>query len=100
MSDRPLPTIDLRSLGEICVRHKRLLIWTPLCALALGVFVFLFAPRTYRSEARVFLRIGRESVGLDPTVTAGQTMALQQPDRKDEVKSAIEVLKSRSIIGQ
>jgi uncharacterized protein involved in exopolysaccharide biosynthesis len=66
----------------------------------LGAIVLLFAPRTYRSEARIFLRVGRESVGLDPTVNAGQTMALQQNDRKDEVKSALEVVKSRSIIGQ
>src|SRR5205823_100631 len=81
-------------------RHKRIVIWGPLGAVLLGSLVFLFAPRTYRSEARIFLRVGRESVGLDPTVSTGQTMTLQQSDRKDEVKSAIEVLKSRGIIGQ
>ena len=62
--------------------------------------MYVFAPRIYRSEACIFLRLGRESVGLDPTATTGQTLALQQADRKDEVKSAIEIMKSRSVIGQ
>jgi uncharacterized protein involved in exopolysaccharide biosynthesis len=81
-------------------RHKKILVGAPLVALALGTLVFLFAPRTYRSESRIFLRLGRESVGLDPTATTGQTLAVQQADRKDEVKSAIEILNSRGIIGQ
>jgi uncharacterized protein involved in exopolysaccharide biosynthesis len=81
------------------IRNKTLLIRAPLIALAIGAVVYLFAPRTYRSEARIFLRLGRESVGLDPTASTGQTLALQQADRKDEVKSAIEVFKSRTTIG-
>ena len=46
------------------------------------------------------MRVGRESIGLDPTATTGQTIALQQADRKDEIKSAIEVIKSRSVVAQ
>src|SRR5215475_7551840 len=100
MPDRSFLPMDIRTLREMFVRHKKLIIRVPLIALALGAVVYLFAPRTYRSESRIFLRLGRESVGLDPTATTGQTLALQQADRKDEVKSAIEILKSRSIIGQ
>jgi uncharacterized protein involved in exopolysaccharide biosynthesis len=62
--------------------------------------VMLYFPRTYRSQAQVFLRLGRESVGLDPTATTGETISLQQGDRKDEVKSAMEVIKSRGVISQ
>ena len=68
--------------------------------IALGAAVLLYCPRTYRSEAQLFMRIGRESVGIDPTATAGQTVPLQQFDRKDEIKSAIQVLKSRGIIAK
>lgn len=100
MSENQSLSFDPRAIREMMRRHKKILIRGPLVALALGAIVFLFAPRTYRSEARIFLRLGRESVGLDPTATTGQTLALQQADRKDEVKSAIEILKSRSIIGQ
>lgn len=99
MPDQTFLPTDIRTLREICVRNKKLLIRAPLIALAIGAVVYLFAPRTYRSEARIFLRLGRESVGLDPTASTGQTLALQQADRKDEVKSAIEVFKSRTTIG-
>jgi uncharacterized protein involved in exopolysaccharide biosynthesis len=99
MADLQRIAIDTRALREMIVRHKKTLVRGPLIGLALGAIVFLFAPRTYRSEARIFLRLGRESIGLDPTASTGQTLALQQADRKDEVKSAIDVLKSRSIIG-
>lgn len=100
MSDPQLSPLDLRYVRDVILRHKRIILWAPVVALFMGALVFVFAPRTYRSEARIFLRVGRESVGLDPTVNAGQTMSLQQNDRKDEVKSALEIIKSRSIIGQ
>jgi uncharacterized protein involved in exopolysaccharide biosynthesis len=100
MLDQYLNAFDAQAFRELLKRHKKLLIRVPLIALALGALVFLFAPRTYRSEARIFLRLGRETVGVDPTAATGQTLALQQADRKDEVKSAIEILKSRGIIGQ
>src|SRR3954469_20065641 len=100
MSDRQFPSIDARAVRELIMRHKKILVRAPLIAILLGGLVFVFAPRTYRSEARIFLRLGRESVGLDPTASTGQTLALQQADRKDEVKSAIEILDSPGIIGQ
>src|SRR5215475_9351413 len=86
MADRSFLPRDIRTLREMCIRNQKLLIRAPLIALAIGAAVYLFAPRTYRSEAKIFLRLGRESVGLDPTATTGQTLALQQADRKDEVK--------------
>src|SRR6476661_8344378 len=100
MLDQYLKAFNANGVREILAQHRKLLIRVPLVALALGTLVFLFAPRTYRSESRIFLRLGRESVGLDPTATTGQTLAVQQADRKDEVKSAIEILDSRGIIGQ
>lgn len=98
MSEWHLSNVNLHMIREIAARNKKILIRVPICALILGAIVLLFAPRTYRSEARIFLRLGRESVGLDPTASTGQTLALQQADRKDEVKSAIEILKSRGTI--
>ncbi len=37
--------------------------------LILTILTLFFAPRSYRSEARILLRLGRESVALDPTIT-------------------------------
>lgn len=100
MTDPHQAGFTIQSIGQMLLRHKKKIIVCPLIALALGVAVIVFCPRTYRSEAQLFLRIGRESVGLDPTATAGQTVPLQQFDRKDEIKSAIQLLKSRAIISK
>ena len=89
-----------RGVLATMLRHKKKIVLCPLAALLFGGVVFVFYPRAYRSEARLLLRVGRESVGLDPTATTGQTIPLQQSDRKDEVKSALEILRSRHIVSQ
>lgn len=58
--------------------------------------VILYWPRSYRSEAMLFVRLGRESVSLDPTATMGQTIAVSE-SRENEINSILEVLKSRDI---
>ena len=92
--------LTLGGIGALLLRHKFKVIICPLLAIALGAAVLIYCPRTYRSEAQLFMRIGRESMGIDPTATAGQTVPLQQFDRKDEIKSSIQVLKSRAIISK
>ena len=78
-------------------RHKTIIVLWPLTCLVLGALFYVCCPRKYQSEARLFVRIGRESVGIDPAATAGQTMPLYTADRKDEVRSAQEVFKSRAV---
>ncbi len=86
-----------RELFGLLWRHKLILVLWPVVCVALGAVFYTYWPRAYRSEARLFLRMGRESVGIDPTATAGQTMPLYTADRKDEVKSTQEIFKSRSV---
>lgn len=93
----PLPIATPHSFLPIVSRHWKIIVFWPLISLALGVLFFVFCPRTYRSEAKLFLRVGRESVGIDPTATAGQTMPLYTADRKDEVKTAEGIFRSRSV---
>ena len=100
MIEPPQSTFSLGEYVELVFRHKKKILFCPLLAVGLGALVVLFWPRTYRSEAKMFLRVGRETVGLDPTATTGQTMAYQSGDRKDEVKSAIQVIGSRGVIGK
>jgi polysaccharide biosynthesis protein PslE len=85
---------------EVLARHKKAIVLWPLLCVTLGGLYFVFSPRTYRSEARLFLRVGRENVGIDPAATAGQTMQLYTSDRKDEVKSAVEIFRSRNVAAQ
>lgn len=53
----------------------------------------------YTSEAKVFVRLGRESVGLDPTATTGETVTFQE-SRENELNSIQELLNSRKILEQ
>ena len=90
----------LGDLAAIFFRHKKKAVAFSLSVVALAALVIYFAPRTYRSEARLFLQVGRESIRLDPTATTGQTIALQQSGRDNEVATSLEVLRSRSIVEQ
>jgi uncharacterized protein involved in exopolysaccharide biosynthesis len=74
---------------RVLLRHWKKVLVIPLLSMGLGLAVIFFFPRTYRSEAKLFLQVGRESVGLDPTATTGQTISLMQSGREDEVKAAI-----------
>lgn len=53
-------------------------------------------PRTYYSEARLFVRFGRENQ-VDPTATGGQLVALYE-SRESEINSLLEILRSQSIL--
>ncbi len=86
------------SVAHAFYRHKFKAIVCAASILGTAALVLLYAPRTYRSEARLFLQVGRESVRLDPTATTGKTIALQQSGRDNEIATAIEVMKSRGIV--
>jgi polysaccharide biosynthesis protein PslE len=86
------------ALARLFYRHKFKATCCATAVLGLATLVLLYAPRTYRSEARLFLQVGRESVRLDPTATTGNTIALQQSGRDNEIATAIEVMKGRAIV--
>ncbi len=91
--------VRLRDTVERIWRARRMIVGFQLFVVTVTLFVILFWPRTYASTAKLYLQRGRESVGLDPTANAtGQMIALQQAGREAEIKSAIDVLKSRGLI--
>jgi uncharacterized protein involved in exopolysaccharide biosynthesis len=55
------------------------------------------SPVRFGSEAKIFVRLGRESVSLDPTATTGQTVNVQDL-RENELNSVFEMLCSRMIL--
>ncbi|HUY31662.1 MAG TPA: hypothetical protein VMV69_02705 [Pirellulales bacterium] len=58
-------------------------------------------PRDFRSESKLFIRLGRENVALDPTVTFGQSPAVAIPQSRDnEINSVTEMLLSRVLVEQ
>ncbi len=71
----------------------------PVLALVLTTLVILYAPREYRSESLLLLRVGRENVALDPTATTGETIQVQQ-NRESEVRTALAMLRSDTIASE
>jgi polysaccharide biosynthesis protein PslE len=62
------------------------------------LLIILFLPRTYRSQSKLLLSLGRESVTLDPTAAAtGQMMPLHQT-REHEIETALNVMSSRQLL--
>jgi uncharacterized protein involved in exopolysaccharide biosynthesis len=61
------------------------------------VAIIIWYPRTYRSEAELLVRVGRESVTLDPTATTGATVDVFEP-REYEINSVVQMLGSRAIV--
>jgi uncharacterized protein involved in exopolysaccharide biosynthesis len=62
----------------------------------LTLLASLLMKNVYRSEAAIFVKVGRESVSLDPTVTTMQAVTVNET-REFEINSILEVLKSREI---
>ena len=96
-TDEKTPKISPRDVLYILFRHKRKAIPFFLAVVITVTFGTLIAPRIYQSEAKIMLRLGRENVTLDPTVPAGPMISLSQ-NRESELKSEIEILRSRDLI--
>ncbi len=90
--------ISLRDIIFVLFRHKWKIFF---------VFVFLFSAVTaatylmtkvYRSEAKLLIRLGRENLSVDPSIS-GPTVNLNQ-SRESEVNSEMAILTSRYLAEQ
>lgn len=86
-----------RDVARVLFRHWRKMALFFCATIALTLLVIALYPRSYSSEAKLLLRIGRESVALDPTATTGETIMLQKT-QADEVNSALSILSSRTVL--
>lgn len=100
MPNSTTSVVPSNGIVETLFRHRKKVLLIPTLSLATAAMVIFFFPRTYHSQAVLFLQVGRETVGIDPTATTGKTISLQQSGRDDEVKSAIDVLRSRGVIAK
>lgn len=87
---------SLASVIEIPFVHKWTLITCMLLSLFVGWLAIMVWPRSYKSEAKLLFRVGRENVSIDPTATTSQTLLLQKTQEED-INSALEVLSSRKV---
>ncbi|MBC8350505.1 MAG: GumC family protein [Planctomycetes bacterium] len=89
--------ISLRDCVRLAFRHKfkAAVIFT--LTLGFVTVVAIMLPKKYTSEAKLFIRLGRTGVALDPTATVGQTVAMGDT-RERELNSALEILSSRELL--
>lgn len=90
--DEPSPL----DVPQFVWRHKGKMLLTFLAGIGLTVLYFATAARVYRSEAKVLVRIGRESITLDPTATTGQFVAVAE-SRDSELHAVEELVASRAM---
>ena len=62
---------------------------------SLVILAYMVVPREYGSDGKLFVQVGRSSVGAGPTTSAG-TISLQD-SRATEVKSVVDLLGSRKL---
>lgn len=75
----------------------------------IGLFIFgvlvlvgavtILAPKSYYSDSKLFVRLGRENVGLDATTTLGEGPSVSVPlSREEEINSIVEMIKNKSVL--
>lgn len=87
---------SLASYLEIPFIHKWMIVVCTLLGLVAGWGAIMVWPRSYESSAKLMVRVGRESVSLDPSATTSATLMLQKT-QEEEIISALEVLNSRQV---
>ncbi len=93
-------SVDVTSLfARALFRHRyRCAFFFALSILA-ALLITALTPKSYQTEAKLFLRLGRENVALDPTATLGESGSIQVPiSREQEVKTVVELLHDRILM--
>ncbi len=86
----------LRTSLRALFRHKKkALLWFVVTVGGAGLWT-AYGPKTYRSDSKLFVRLGRESVTLDPTATTGQVVSITE-SRESEMNSIYEMLHNREL---
>lgn len=97
-SPQKLFDVSVRDLFYVVFRHKWKIIIVALLVI-FGVTLYTYViPEKYTSEARVLVKVGRESMEIDPTIS-GPTMGMLV-NRDAEVRSEVAILQSRELIDQ
>jgi capsular exopolysaccharide synthesis family protein len=90
------PQSSLRDICYVLFRHKWKMILFFLAVIVTVSVSILHSPEVYRSEAKLLVRLGRESVTLDPIATTRQIINVSR-SRESEVNLELEILKSREL---
>lgn len=87
---------SLRDLYCVFFRHKWKMILFFLAIIAIVAVYTFCAAKIYRSQAKLLVRVGRESVALDPTATTGPIIAIGR-SLENEINTELGILKSQEL---
>ena len=88
-----------KTMRDICVvffRQKLKMLILGAAVLFSVIFYTFVTDEIYQSEGKLLVRIGRESVALDPTASLGDIVSIRE-SRESEINSILEIIRSRSI---
>ena len=95
------PGLTLRDIFCAFFRHKGKALLFFLATVAAVMAFMSLAKKTYQSEGKLFVRLGRENATLDPTATLGQGPTVVTPvSRENEINSVAELIRNRVLIEQ
>jgi len=96
-TEEKIPEQPLRNVCYVLFRHQRKIILFFLIVMVPVTLWTFITPEIYQSDAKLLIRLGRESVALDPTATTGPVISTAQ-SRENEIKSELEILKSQELV--
>lgn len=88
-----------RDLYGILFRHKWKIIICFILIMGTAIVATVGTLRVYQADAKLLIRIGRESVTLDPTANTGPMIGVGH-SRENEINSELEILKSWDLAEQ
>jgi len=95
------PEKNLRDIYYVVFRHKWKVVWFFIAVVVLVAIISVLSPKIYRSEGELLIKIGRESVALDPTVAPNQIVdSGAGAQRENELNSELAILQNRELIGK
>ena len=91
----------LKDFFHVIFRHREKVILFFISVVVLVALVTFLSPKIYRSEAEILIKIGKESVALDPTVGPNQIVSVAAgSQRENEVNSEMEMLRKSDLLGR
>ena len=79
-------------------RHKFKVICFASVTIVAAAAAALLWPKTYRSEGKLYVRVGRQSVGQDPTTNLNRGTVALQVTREEEMNTVVDLLRSLAMV--
>jgi uncharacterized protein involved in exopolysaccharide biosynthesis len=89
--------LSFRDIARVLFRHQRIIILFFVLVVTSTAAAMMMAIDIYQSEAQLLVRVGRESVVINPEII-GSTLTGIKPSRENIINSEISILQSQTVI--